>query len=142
LVTAAVDGVSAIILARNKNTQSSFGAWSVLVMGIAQGIAVLPGVSRSGLTIGAGLMMGYEPRDLARFSFYMGLPAIVGAGLVAMPDLVSSGGLMSASTWLAFAAAFLSGLVAIRVLLISVQRNFYPYFAAYCLVLALGVLIT
>jgi undecaprenyl-diphosphatase len=105
-----------------------------LVIGAAQGAALMPGISRSGMTIGAGLLGGLRGEVAARFSFLMAIPAIVGAELVNLPFLLkipSSGGW----TILAgMAVAALTGWLAIDFMLRLVRRGKLGYFSIYCAV--------
>ncbi|NCP64733.1 MAG: undecaprenyl-diphosphate phosphatase [Paraglaciecola sp.] len=71
---------------------------NAILIGIAQAIAVIPGTSRSGITMTAGLMLGLDRESAARFSFLLSIPVILGAGLLATVDLISSPALVD---WLA-----------------------------------------
>lgn len=108
-------------------------AWA-LVIGTVQGLAVFPGISRSGSTIVAGLLLGLSRPDAARFSFLLSLPTIF---LASMVELVKSGGVsesIHASQLLVGAAlSFGLGLVALWMLKrLIVDRDRFPAFAAYC----------
>ncbi len=101
-----------------------------LVIGFFQMLALFPGISRSGSTITAGLMRGFDRATAARFSFLLGIPAILGAGLLSMVDLVQAGNL--GSQWPAllagFVAAALSGYACIHFLLTWLkQRSLYIF---------------
>ena len=107
-----------------------------VMMGLAQALALLPGVSRSGSTMAAGLAGGLTRTAAARFSFLMAIPAIVGANVLELPGVVERG--ISAAQWAGFAAALVSGYAAVAVLLRWVRtRSFLP-FAGYCVVVALA----
>ena len=105
-----------------------------LLIGIAQGCAIAPGISRSGITIATGLFRGLERRDAAKFSFLLGIPIIFGAGLTQLrhiPEVVNSG---SDLIYIAvgFASAAVSGYLCIRFLLSYLRHNrLYP-FVVYC----------
>lgn len=117
--------------ARTIDEETPFGA---LLIGLAQALAILPGVSRSGMTITAGLGRGLEPENAARFSFLLAIPAILGGGLLEAVDLAGTGGLTS-SVWVAMAVAAISGYLAIGFLIrILVKRGLAP-FAIYCFVI-------
>lgn len=114
-----------------------------LLIGLAQAMAILPGISRSGATIAAGLGRGLKREPAARFSFLLATPIILGAGLLQIADLIQAGGLASqAPTLIAgFLAAGLAGWSCIHFLLRYLQRRrLYP-FAIYCAVLGLVCLI-
>lgn len=116
-------------------TQLSFS--QTVVIGIAQAFAIIPGVSRSGSTITAGLFMDLKREDAARFSFLLGTPIILGAGLKQGYNIVQNGGLPAAET-AAFVAGFLvaavSGYVAIFWLLRFLQKNSTLPFIVYRIV--------
>ncbi len=115
-----------------RDVPSFFGA---LLVGFGQALSLLPGVSRSGMTIAAGIASGVQPVEAARFSFILAIPAILGVGVwevflePARPELTG------AQAWgmtAAGLAALLSGLIAIRLLLAVVRRRRMRWFAVYC----------
>ena len=107
-----------------------------VVVGVAQAFALIPGISRSGMTISAGNGRRFNPLEAARFSFLLGIPAIAGAGLVSLPDLIGADKL-GLELVVGFLVAALSGYAAIAILLAALRRiGLYP-FAAYCLVVGL-----
>ncbi len=104
-----------------------------VVVGLAQAIALIPGISRSGATISAGNGRKFEPTQAARFSFLLGIPAIAGGGLSEMLDLAGSGGL-GWEMLVGFGVAGVSGYLAIGLLLGVIKRIGLLPFAAYCLI--------
>jgi undecaprenyl-diphosphatase len=104
-----------------------------IVVGIAQAFALIPGISRSGMTISAGNTRGFQPTEAARFSFLLGIPAIAGAGLVSLPDLVEAG-TFSAELVVGLVVAAVSGYLAIAVLLAALRRIGLVPFAVYCFI--------
>jgi len=88
-----------------------------ILIGVAQSLALIPGVSRSGATISAGLLAGYTRADAARFSFLLSVPAVVLSGLYQLPDATSADGAGVVATAVATIAAFISGYAAIAWLL-------------------------
>ncbi len=103
-----------------------------LVVGVAQALALIPGISRSGITISAGNGRRFQPTEAARFAFLLGIPAIAGAGLVSLPDAFDSG----TSAWellVGLVVAAISGYVAIAWLLAALRRTGLLPFAVYCL---------
>ncbi len=109
--------------------------WSqALLVGLAQGCAIAPGISRSGATIGAGLLLGLRREAATRFSFLLSAPIILGTGLLQIKKLVEAGGLGAnlATLALGFLAAFLSGYACIRFLLNYVRNRNLSVFAIYC----------
>ncbi len=108
-----------------------------LIMGIAQAAAVIPGISRSGATISTGLLMRNDREEVARFSFLMVLLPIIGAALLDLASLVSSGGEggISAGPLVAgFLAAYFSGYLACRWMINLVKKGNLYWFALYCAV--------
>ncbi len=109
-----------------------------LFIGCAQVAAILPGISRSGTTIAAGLLRGMSPARAARLSFLMSVPAIGGAALLMLKD-VGEQGFGSISGGLVCAAIVLSALVgwlALSTLMLTLKRGSLPWFAGYCAILA------
>ena len=112
-----------------------------LWIGLFQAVAIMPGVSRSGSTIAAGLLAGLGPDAAARFSFLLSIPAIAGAGILDVLDVLQSGSMPAAAPLaVGFAAAAGSGYVAIHWLLGLLRRGRLGGFAVYCLALGLLVL--
>jgi len=114
--------------------------WQSLLIGLAQGCAIAPGISRSGATIGAGLLLGLKRHEAARFSFLLSTPIILGAGLLQVRRLL---GMHSPDTALVplamgFVAASVSGYVCIRFLLTYLKQHSLTIFAVYCWVFGLG----
>ena len=116
---------------------------SALWMGLAQAVAVIPGLSRSGSTIATGLLCGVSRKEVARFSFLMVLVPILGEAFL---DVVG-GGFSESSVGtlpliLGFLAAFVSGLFACRVMIAIVKKARLKWFAIYCAVVGLACLIS
>lgn len=130
--------------ARNASTSTHWSLRNVLVVGAAQALAIIPGISRSGSTIGASLALGISPKEAARFSFLMALPVIFGATFLELRELMTGPPVLDAAVvdvmpyLLGAGAAFLSGLVACTWMIRLVQRSGLNIFAAYCAVV--GVL--
>lgn len=114
----------------------TLGLREALAVGLAQMLAILPGLSRSGLTLATGLRLGLEGKEVFRFSFLLGIPAIVGGALLAAWE--GSAGVESwAGLSLTAGAAFLSGLFALALLARAVRRRALWPFGLYCLLLGL-----
>jgi undecaprenyl-diphosphatase len=104
--------------------------WGIaLVLGFAQALALIPGVSRSGITITVALFLGLARPDAARFSFLMSIPIIAGAGLLKFKQILLSPD--HAALCAGFTGAAISGYLAIWILLRYVQRNRYTPFVLY-----------
>lgn len=104
-----------------------------VVVGIAQAFALIPGISRSGVTISAGNGRGFAPVEAARFSFLLGIPAIAGAGLKSLPEVLSEGG-FGPELLVGLGVAAVSGYAAIAILLAALRRIGLAPFAIYCFV--------
>ncbi|MDR3281173.1 MAG: undecaprenyl-diphosphate phosphatase [Synergistaceae bacterium] len=123
---------------------SSVGVRSGIVAGLFQGLAVLPGVSRSGSTIWAGLFCGMSRDEAFRFSFLLSIPAIIGASIYEAKDLGGFEEFMSAlpSGWFyASCVAFVSGLVSLSLLRKLVTGDRWWVFSLYCAALACVIVI-
>ena len=136
LVTAALLISTHLIKAGNKKIPFS----DAFIMGIAQAIAVIPGISRSGATISAGLLMKNDRDEIARFSFLMVLLPIIGAALL---DILSTSGEGTTSSISAgvlivgFMAAYISGFLACRWMIRLVRKGNLYWFALYCAVVGI-----
>lgn len=102
-----------------------------IVVGLAQALALIPGVSRSGSTIVAGLLMGLDRAAAARFSFLLSIPAVVLSGAYQLRDIGGEGGAPIGMTIVATLLAFLSGYAAIAFLLRYLARHSLALFAWY-----------
>lgn len=109
-------------------------------IGLAQAVALVPGISRSGTTITAGSMLGLEPAQAARYSFLLGVPTIAGGGLLALLD-VGSTGAVDASLLVGLVVAAVSGYAAIAVLMGLLRRVGLIPFAVYALVAGIAAVI-
>ncbi|MGD2252567.1 MAG: undecaprenyl-diphosphatase UppP [Anaerolineales bacterium] len=139
LITAAVLAVSERLAKRTRDVDA-IRLPDALWIGLAQALALLPGISRSGVTIAAGMTRGLRREDAARFSFLLAIPVMVGAGVMSILDLAQRPD--AASQILPMLAGFLSaglvGYLAIRFLLAFLERrSLYP-FAIYCTLAGLG----
>jgi undecaprenyl-diphosphatase len=127
---------------RRNRALESIGLREALIAGLAQALALLPGVSRSGSTITAGLLLGLDRATAARFSFLLGVPIIFGAGVVEMLDLFREG--IPDGERDVFAAGVLTAMVVgyltIAGLLRFLQRHSTDVFVIYRIALGVGVL--
>ncbi len=133
LLTALLLGLTHFV----KKTDGKITFFKAIIIGFAQAMAVVPGISRSGATIATGLLLKTNKSEIARFSFLMVLIPILGAAFL---DLVSGEvtsnetiGLIPLS--IGFLAAFFSGLLACSWMIKIVKRGNLIYFAIYCLVI-------
>jgi undecaprenyl-diphosphatase len=108
-----------------------------LIIGLAQAVALIPGTSRSGITMTAARFLGFERPEAARFSFLLGIPAIAGAGAFVTLDAIEAGIPISSDAIWAAVLTFFAALVAIAVLMAMVKRMSFFIFMVYRLALAL-----
>jgi undecaprenyl pyrophosphate phosphatase UppP len=118
--------------------------WSgAAYMGVAQAMAIMPGISRSGSTVVTGLWRRIDPVAAAEFSFLMSIPAILGAAVLKLPELTEGGGPVSAAPLLVgSAAALMAGVVAIRFFVALLKRQEFWMFAVYCWLAGAAFLLT
>jgi len=128
-----VTGSLLFLADRAQNTNRSVNIKNAFLIGIAQAIAILPGISRSGATISTSVLLGIDRAKAARFSFLMVVPLILGK---MAKDILSGdlGNSQTESTILiaGFIAAFLSGLIACQWMIRLVRRSQLKYFSYYC----------
>lgn len=124
-------------------TLERIGWLDALIIGLAQAVAIFPGISRSGITIAAGLGRGLERPAAARFSFLLSAPIIFGAGLFQLRELIATGfettGVLPVVMGLV--AAAVAGMLSIRYLLRYLQRGTLYAFTGYVWLLALVTLV-
>lgn len=140
----AIVGIVMLLAERIGKRQREMGSMNYIdyvVIGLAQALALFPGVSRSGITISAGLFRNLDRAAAARFSFLLSTPAILGAGLLKLKDVSLAPG-----DWAVFAVGFVtaavSGFFAIRFLMSYLQRRSLAVFAIYRFAFAAVILIT
>lgn len=125
--------------------ESNISPTHSFIIGIAQACAVLPGLSRSGSTIATGLLLGNKKESLAKFSFLMVIPPILGEALLDAKDMIGASAdaasIPTTSLLVGFIAAFISGCFACKWMISLVKRCKLIYFAAYCAAAGILVLI-
>ncbi|HQE01033.1 MAG TPA: undecaprenyl-diphosphatase UppP [Bacillota bacterium] len=122
---------------------SKTGVWDALLVGVFQGLAVFPGVSRSGSTISGALWRGLDRKTAAEFSFLLSIPAILGATLLGVVEALKSGAWED--YWQIYligtVAAAAAGILAIKVFLKLLANNRLRYFSLYCWLVGVLVII-
>ena len=114
--------------------------WSdTLIIGFVQGMAITPGISRSGVTIAAALLLGIERETAARFSFLLSIPSILGALLLRLDG--AGDGVGTTALVLGFGAAVLTGYACLALLVRLVKKGRLSWFAPYCFALGLLALV-
>jgi undecaprenyl-diphosphatase len=135
LVTAAL---LAFTYFKKSNTRN-IGFLDSFIIGVAQAVAVLPGVSRSGSTIATGLLLGNKKEIIAKFSFLMVLIPIIGANFKDFVggEMTQNEGIGAIPLLVGFLAAFVSGLFACKWMIGIVKKGKLIYFAIYCFIIGL-----
>ena len=117
------------------------------IIGLAQAVAVLPGLSRSGSTIGTGLLLGDNKEKLAQFSFLMVIPPILGEAALNIKDMIEMGvteamaGITPITLIVGFVSAFITGCLACKLMINLVKKGKMIYFAIYCTIVGCATLI-
>lgn len=124
-----------------KERRGSVGFLEAILMGTAQGVAIIPGISRSGITIVTGLFCGLRREEAASLSFLLSIPAVLGANLLEIGK-ASSSSCYGTAYLMGTLVSFLAGVIAIKTLLFLLKRNKLTYFAYYCFALGGVVLLT
>ncbi len=142
LVTAAILFVSERLHRSDKPLKELTWVDSLWI-GLAQALALFPGISRSGSTIAGGLLRSLKREDAARFSFLLSIPVMLGAGMIALLDLASipDPGSQLSNLFIGFTTSALVGLASIQWLLSYLRRHSLNVFAIYCTIVGLGGLV-
>lgn len=150
LITATVLFITERVVKRRQNTLPLCFK-TVIPMGLAQAVAVLPGISRSGSTICAGTLAGCNSEDVAKFSFIMSIPVILGSFVVELfmglkdgeiqQSFVDGGSALGWSVALGFIVSAIAGLFAIKVMLNAIKKANYKWFSLYLVLLSVTCLI-
>ncbi len=131
-------------LRRGERRAEHAGPLRSLLVGLAQALAILPGISRSGSTIVTGMALGIKPEEAARFSFLISIPAILGAAVLEVWELLAEGALAldysPAELFAGFISSAAVGYLALQWLLVAVRRRNLTWFALYCFLLGGGTL--
>ena len=111
-----------------------------LLVGVAQGCAIAPGISRSGATIATSLFLGFDREMAARFSFLLSIPAILGAALIQVKDLTTGFDLSTGVFLAGLLSSVIFGYLAIRFLMGYIKKHKLTIFAYYCWIVGIIVL--
>jgi len=127
--------------AAGRATAQTISVGAALLIGVGQAIAILPAISRSGATIAAALWLGIAPGPAAEFSFLMSIIAVAGSALLEARHIPPGANLLAPGFVVAFFAAMLSGIWAIRFLIALLRRGRFYAFAPYCAVLGVFTIV-
>ncbi|MBR2187275.1 MAG: undecaprenyl-diphosphate phosphatase [Lachnospiraceae bacterium] len=120
-----------------EKTPKEAGYGNAFIVGVSQGIATLPGISRSGTTITMGLICGFEKRFAVKYSFIMSIPAVLGAAVLEVKDVVETKAAFEPVYLLGMAVAAVVGYGAIKLMLNVVKNKRYIFFSVYCFIIGL-----
>ena len=126
----------------SKNKKDGFSIKKALIIGVGQGLAVIPGISRSGTTIALGMFLGLDRHNAAKFSFLLSIPAILGAQILSIKDMINSRLVIDSITIYATIVSFITGLLALKLLLSLVHSGRFHLFAPYCWLIGSLVLLS
>lgn len=144
LLTACLLVVSQWLYRRRAANVHPIGYKDAFIMGLAQAVAVLPGLSRSGATITTGLLLGNDKDKVAPFSFLMVLIPVLGETFLELLDggfAPSESGISISALLIGFVAAFVAGLFACKFMIALVRKVKFTWFAVYCAVVGLACLV-
>lgn len=149
-ITAAVLFTTEMVVKRRQNTLP-LCMKTVVPMGLAQAVAVLPGISRSGSTICAGTLAGCRSEDVAKFSFIMSIPVILGSFILELvkglkdgeiqESFATGGATLGWSVAIGFVVSALAGLFAIKVMLRVIKKANYKWFSLYLVLLSVTCIV-
>lgn len=139
------------MLAKNRQKSLPLSLKTTVPMGVAQALAVIPGISRSGSTICAGALSGLDRKEVAKFSFLMSIPVILGGfvlelgkGLIdgkIQADFAANGSIYGICVAIGFVVSAVAGLFAIKVMLKAIEKMNLKWFSLYLLLLAIVCII-
>lgn len=130
------------LMRKGKKTEKNATWVDALVVGVAQAIATMPGISRSGMTITAGCFTGFERKFAVRFSFLMSIPAILGANILSIGDAIATVNVAEIPMYLVgVVTAAVVGYLCIRLLKMIADKGKFGFFAYYCWAVGLLTLV-
>ena len=122
------------LVRKGRKTERNATLADVLVVGVGQAIATMPGISRSGMTITTGCFMGFERKFAVRFSFLLSIPAVLGANILSLKDAIEAGIVWAEVPMylVGVITAAVVGYVCIRLLRMVAEKGRFGAFAYYC----------
>ena len=126
--------ISSFYFNRQKNEYSIFRSF---LIGIAQAVAIIPGISRSGMTISCALLLGLDSKQAAKFSFLLAIPVIGGAGILMVTDIETASSIDFSTLMGGLFSSFFIGVVALKWLLAWLEDGKFHYFGIYCLLIGI-----
>lgn len=143
LISAVIIFMTSILKKKKESKYNMVNNKQGFIIGVAQGIAVLPGISRSGSTICAALLQGVEREESAKFSFILSIPVIIGAMLLETIDGFKTGfeDINAIGCILGFVASFIVAVFTIKIMMKIVKKGNWVWFSLYLFVLSVFVLL-
>ena len=118
---------------RFKHSHKNYSFFSSSVIGLVQALAIIPGISRSGTTISMSIYLGIAPKEAANFSFLLSIPIILGASLLGAFELEGEVMIDSFTIFMAISTSFIVGILALKLLLKTLEVGKFHFFGIYCL---------
>jgi undecaprenyl-diphosphatase len=125
-------------MTRYAKTNKEVNWWKSLIMGVSQGISIIPGISRSGATVSTGMFLGIKKQNLIKLSFLMSIPAIIGAFIFESKGLSFENPL---ALVLGSLTALVLGYFALKFIIRIIEKGRFHYFAYYCLVVGIIIFV-
>ena len=133
-------GILLILSKRFKNNQKKIAFSSSLLVGLAQAVAIIPGISRSGSTISVCMYLGIPPREAARFSFLLSIPVILGASILGFLEIESDKTFNNLTLLVAIMISFFTGVLALKILLKILETGKFYFFGIYCMIVGVSTI--
>ena len=134
-------GFLLILSKKFKNNQKVIAFSSSILIGIAQAIAIIPGISRSGSTISMCMYLGIPPKEAARFSFLLSIPVILGASILGFLEIESNNTFNYLTLTIAITTSFFTGVLALKILLKILETGRFYFFGFYCLITGVSTIL-
>lgn len=134
-------GLLNLLTDKNKPKKQKLNLFNSLLIGIAQAVAIIPGISRSGSTIFAATKRGIDREKAAEFSFLLSIPAVLGANILQINSGSYQNGYGLDTYFVGFIFSFLSGVFAIKTVISALKKKNFKFFGFYCIFVGIVVLI-
>ena len=131
-------GLVLILSSVFKNKNSEHSLFTSVVIGFGQALAIIPGISRSGMTITLSLFFGFSAKESAKFSFLLSIPVIAGAGILGIQDIQTNETFSADIIIAALFSSFFVGIISLRILIKLLELGKFYIFGIYCICLGLG----
>jgi undecaprenyl-diphosphatase len=131
------------LISKKRSKELPLGYKNALAMGVAQSIAIVPGLSRSGTVISAGCYSGLNRNENANFAFLMSIPVILGAALLSGLKVIKDGAVIEVLPLVfGMATAMITGYIAIKLMLKIIKKANYKWFSLYLVIMAIASVVS